>query len=524
MAGDRSKLRRRSVLGSLATGTAALAGCSTLTSGSTTSRLRVGTIQPPVTLDPFRATDVGSAQAIARVFDGLYTYGDGTDVLPQIASDAPSVEDDRTVTVGLDPDATFQNGRPVTAADVRYTFEGPQREDAPVQWAVSPIESVEVVDDRTARFHLAHPYPGVVGALTRPIVPAEAREADRERFAREPVGAGPYTVRSFSEEKRVELARWDDYWGEPAPAIDAVSIAYIESPITQLTSLVSGRTDAIEPISPRFRRDVRNLTGAAVAEHRGFRSIYFGFNLNEGPTTERAVREGIVRCINLDTAVSEFVAPVGSRQYSLLPRPVATEWELPVDEWETAVPARDVGEARRWFDRASTAVGRLTILTSKDPVWKELGEALAAGLRDAGQSARVDAVGWKRYLDRVVTGAEDDYTVFVGEVAGDGDPDSFLYPVFHENAQGATNGIFYNEEDVMNRLLAARRTTDRARRRSLYTAAIGQLLEDRTHMPVCSFRNSFAHDPRIRGFRVHPIAGVNPRVTRPDGVMRVEGR
>ncbi|MFB6108375.1 MAG: ABC transporter substrate-binding protein [Haloplanus sp.] len=524
MNGPDSSLRRRTVLGGLGAGVASLAGCASIAGDGSGSRLRVGTIQPPVTLDPIVATDVGSQQAIARVFDGLYTYGADTDVVPQLAAGAPTVEDDRTVTVELDADATFQNGRPVRPADVRYSFVAPQREDAPTQWAVRPVDGVDVVDDRTVRFHLAHPYPELDDALTRPIVPERVRETDRERFARRPVGSGPYRVRSFSEEQSVELVRWDDYWGDPTPAIDRVSFAYVESPITQLTSLVSGRTDAIEPISPRFRDQIRHLTGASVAERDGFRSLYFGFNMNEGPTTDRAVREGVARCFDLDRAVSEFVAPVGDRQYSLVPRRVADEWRFPVEAWKSVAPSADVEAARRWFDRADAHVGRLTILTSKDPVWKELADALAAGLRDAGQSALVDAVGWGTYQDRHVTGAADDYAVFVGEVAGNGDPDSFLYPVFHENAQGATNGIFYNEESVMNRLLAARRTTDRARRRTLYVSAVTKLLEERVHLPISSFYNSFAHHPAVRGFRVHPIAGLNPRVTSPAGVMRVEGR
>lgn len=518
-------LERRTVLSGVGAGAAALAGCSTISGDSAGSHLRVGTIQPPITLDPIVAKDVGSAQAIARVFDGLYTYDSGTDIVPAIAADPPSVDDDgRRVTVTLDRGARFQNGDPVTPADVRYSIETPQREGAPSQWTVSPIESVEVVDDRTVRFHLAQPSPAFEHALTRPVVPRDVREADRETFAREPVGSGPYRVRSFSEGQKVTLARWDDYWGEPTPAIDRVSFAYVESPITQLMSLVTGRSDAVEPISPRYRRDITSLTDAEVAERAGFRSFYFGFNCNEGPTTDRAVREGIARCIDLERAVEQFVEPVGARQYSLLPRRVAEAWDLPVDKWEAAAAPLDIEAARARFEAASVHVGKLTILTSKHPVWKELAHALASGLRDAGQSALVDAVSWKTYLDRYVTGAADDYAVFVGEVAGTGDPDSFLYPVFHENAQGATNGIFYNEEAVMNRLRAARETTDRARRRTRYKSAITKLLEDRVHLPICSFENSFAHRPGIRGFRVHPIAGLNPRVTSPDGVIRMGGR
>ncbi|WP_135305124.1 ABC transporter substrate-binding protein [Haloarcula amylovorans] len=520
-----ARLGRRTVLTGLGAGMASLAGCSTIASDSSENEIRIGTIHPPMELDPIVATDVGSLQTIARVFDGLYTYDDGTDVVPQIATGTPSVADDgRRITVELDAAARFQNGEPVTASDVQYSFEAPQKEDTPSQWLVSPIETVDTVDEQTVRFQLEQPYPAFEHALTYPIIPKDVRETDREGFASDPIGAGPYRVRSFSEEKKADLTRWENYWGEPAPALDRVTFAYVESPITQLMGLVTGQSDVIEPISPRFRRDITDITDAMIAERPGFRSFYFGFNCNEGPTVERAVREGIVRCIDLEKLVEQFVEPVGSRQYSLLPRDVADEWNLPVEKWAAAVPPKDINEAKARFEEAPVSVGKLTILTSKHPVWKELAYALAAGLREAGQSVLVNPVSWKKYLELSVTGSAKNYAVFVGEIAGNGDPDSFLYPVFHENTQGGTNGIFYNEEDVMSQLLEARQTTDRDRRRARYEAAITRLHEEQVYVPVCSFKNSFAHKSNLKNFRVHPIAGLNPRVTRPDGAISVEGR
>lgn len=519
------RLDRRTVLAGLGAGMASLAGCSTIAGQSPEDEIRIGTIHPPIELDPIVATDVGSRQTIARVFDGLYTYDDGTGIVPQIAAGEPSVADNgRRITVELDGNVRFQNGEPLTATDVKYTYEAPKKEDAASQWLVSPIETVETVDERTARFQLAEPYPAVEHALTFPIVPKKVREADRKGFALDPIGAGPYRVRSFSEEKKAQLTRWDDYWGEPSPALDGVTFAYVESPITQLMGLVTGQSDVIEPISPRYRQDITRLTDATVTEQPGFRSFFFGFNCNDGPTVERAVREGIARCIDPQKLVEQFVAPVGSRQYSTLPTRIAEAWDLPLEEWASAIPPKDTREAKRRFEEAPVSVGKLTILTSKHPVWKELAHALAAGLRDAGQSALVRAVSWKKYLKRSVTGSAKDYAVFVGEVAGNGDPDSFLYPVFHENAQGGTNGIFYNEEAVMNHLLEARRTTDRQQRRSHYEAAISRLHDDQVYVPICSFKNSFAHRSNLQDFRVHPIAGLNPRVTSPDGAISVEGR
>lgn len=96
-----ARLDRRTVLTGLGAGMASLAGCSTIASDSSDNEIRIGSIHPPMELDPIDATDVGSLQTIARIFDGLYTYDDGTDIVPQIATGGPSVADDgRRTTFG----------------------------------------------------------------------------------------------------------------------------------------------------------------------------------------------------------------------------------------------------------------------------------------------------------------------------------------------------------------------------------------------------------------------------------------
>ncbi len=514
---------RRDLLVALGgTSTAAMAGCSTTLGTESEPTLRIGTLRPPITLDPITATSIGSEQAIERVFNGLYEYGEGTEIVPAIAAGDPQIEsDDRTVVIELADSARFQNGRAVVADDVVYSFTAPLEEDAPTAWRVSPFESVDAVDERTVRFSLPEPYPALEDALTLPIVPRQEREDDTEAFATDPVGAGPFEVASFSAEKKATLRRWDDYWGEPTPAIDRLTFAHVEFPITQLTSLRTNRNEAIEPVSPLIVDHVDEVANASVNRQQGYTWLYFGFNLNEGPTTDRRVREAISYCIDLEKAVAEFVEPMGQRQYGPLPPQVARDWNMPTDEWEALSNPKDTDRANQLFGESGLAPKQPRILTSMDPKHKELGEALAGGLRDAGRGALVVSKPESAFLETYVSGSEHDYSVFVGEVSGTPDPDSHLYPTFHENMAGVTNGTFYREDAVMERLAAARHTRARERRRRRYEAAIARLLEDRVCLPICSFDNSFAVDVGVENFRVHPIARVNPRLAWEDAVITV---
>lgn len=189
-----------------------------------------------------------------KIFDGLYTYDERTGLVPQIATDEPRVEDEgRRYTIDIREDATFQNGQAVLAEDVKYSFEAPVEEETPTAWRFDMIESIETPEDRTVRIELEYPYPAFEHSLTHEIVPKSVREAGKEEFATKPVGAGPFRVRSFSEERKAEVVRWKDYWSDPKPAVAKVTTIHQESPITRMMSLVSGRNRIIEPVSPRIQ-------------------------------------------------------------------------------------------------------------------------------------------------------------------------------------------------------------------------------------------------------------------------------
>ncbi|WP_211330672.1 ABC transporter substrate-binding protein [Halalkalicoccus subterraneus] len=241
----------------------------------------------------------------------------------------------------------------------------------------------------------------------------------------------------------------------------------------------------------------------------------------DGPTTDPTVREAISYCLDADEAVREFVEPMGRRVYSPLPRRVAEEWDLPVEQWAAIPNPKNTERVKRLFEEADETSGQLKILTSKDPVATEFAEALAGGLRDAGHGALVTSKPWSSYLETVVTGAASDYSLFVGEITGTSDPDSFLYPTSHENMAGKTNGVFERDDEVMEPILQARTTLDWMRRRDLYETAITGLLSDRALLPLCSMTNSFATTDRVRDFRVHLIPEVNPRLAGTDPVVEV---
>ncbi|MBX0296411.1 ABC transporter substrate-binding protein [Haloarcula nitratireducens] len=514
--------RRRLLTGLGTAGATALAGCSANPTTPDGGDLRIGTLHPPVTLDPIEIRDVGSAQMAEKIFDSLYAYDESTELVPQIATGRPQTdESDRRYTVEIREDATFQNGQSVLAEDVKYSFEAPVEEDTPKSWRFDMIESIETPDDRTVRFNLAYPYPAFTHSLTHEIVPKSVREAGREKFAEEPVGAGPFEVRHFSKEKKAKVVRWKDYWGEPKPAIAKITAIHQESPITRMMSLVSGRNRIIEPVSPRIRDLLSKRNGTNVGLREGHSTYHIGFNLNDGPTTDETVRKAIDYCIDMDKEVEKFIAPVGERVHSPLPEEMAEEWDMPLQKWRDMSVPRNTSKAEQLFSEAGVNK-EIEILVPKDPKRKEIGRKLATGIREAGQRASVSPTSWEGYLEKHVSGSASDYMVYIDGTHGGPDPDSFVYQTLHHDQEGKTQGIFYDNADLMERIKRARKTSDREKRRGLYESIITEALEDRALLPAYSYQNSFGYKDTVEGFRIHPNAQLNPRVVSPNNVISID--
>jgi peptide/nickel transport system substrate-binding protein len=516
---EQYSLDRRKILAGIGTaGTVALAGCAGIVGSSSTGSLRVATLRPPVTLDPIVLNEIGSAQVAGQIFDGLYSYGEGTTIVPQIATAKPTVKNGGTTyEITIKPEARFQNDQPVTAEDVKYSFEAPVMEDTANTGDVEMIERIETVNDRTLRFHLKYPYPAFDHTLTRAIVPKSVREARGDTFGENPVGAGPFELESFSPETKATLARWDEYWGSPKPDISTLAMLHVESPITRMTSLIMGQNTMLEPVPSRLWDFLDTRNDISLAATAGLTSYFVGFNCNEGPTEQQIVREAVDYCLDMDRAVKQFVGQSGQRAYSPLPPTVAKKWDMPIEEWQSIPRPKNVDRAKKLFSTADISGWKPQILIPKDPARESIANTIVQGLHQAGfANAAVSQHGWETYLEKRLTGIPSDYDMYIGGWAAPPDPDAYLYPLVHENQVGKTHGLFYNRDNVMKNILQARKTTNRKRRKQRYESAITTLLEDRPLLPAFSRKNSFAFKDRVRDFRIHPVSAVNPWLVGPN--------
>jgi peptide/nickel transport system substrate-binding protein len=139
-----------------------------------------------------------------------------------VARSAEMPDDRSSVTFNLDPRARFSDGRPLTAEDVRFTFELLKKAGKPFhRSSFGQVKAVEIENPHRIRFDLAgsndRELPLIVA--TMPILAAHA--TDPEKFdsttLTPPVGSGPYAVTEVRPGERIVLTRRRDYWGDELP-------------------------------------------------------------------------------------------------------------------------------------------------------------------------------------------------------------------------------------------------------------------------------------------------------------------
>ncbi|AVO44963.1 extracellular solute-binding protein [Phreatobacter cathodiphilus] len=176
------------------------------------------------TLNPFvvRGLPVPGARQylwetlLARSYDEPFT------LYPQIAAALELPEDRSWIIFHVDPRARFSDGRPVTAADVRFSFELLKERGRPNHRSYyAKVKSVALLDERTIRFDLAgandRELPLILGLM--PILPAHATDPAtfEETTLEPPVGSGPYVIGEVRAGESLSLRRDPNWWGRDLP-------------------------------------------------------------------------------------------------------------------------------------------------------------------------------------------------------------------------------------------------------------------------------------------------------------------
>ncbi len=205
-----------------------------------------------------------AAQGLELLFDSLMTRaGDEPDAVYGLVAESAEVADDRmSVTFKLRPEAKFNDGSPITADDVVFSFDALKTKGHPIYaQTLADVEKAEALDPATVRYtfkgSLVRDLPLTVAGL--PIF-SKAFYSTRDFAAttmEPPLGSGPYSVGKISQGRTIEYKRNPDYWAKDLPVnrgrwnFDTIRYEYFRDRTAGLEAFKAGAYDFREEFTSK---------------------------------------------------------------------------------------------------------------------------------------------------------------------------------------------------------------------------------------------------------------------------------
>ncbi|MEO8088698.1 MAG: ABC transporter substrate-binding protein, partial [Gemmatimonadales bacterium] len=435
----------------------------------------------PRSLDPALSTDVPTGEVVAQLFDNLTQFDADAQLKPGLARSWEMDAAGRVYTFRLRQNASFHDGRPIKAAEVRASL---LRALAPGSaggrsWPLYPIQGarayaggsakdvagIVVRDDSTLVLTLEEPlnvFPKLLAMPVAAIVPTPTPP----NFDQGPIGSGPWKFVSWSHDDAIVLARNETYWGG-TPKSDTLKIRIIPEPLTQAAEYEAGQLSVVEvPVGETRRWE---QTHADELQRRpALRDLYVAINTTRGPLKDLRVRRALNHAIDVRTLLGTVMADRGVLAAGSLPPGIVGY------DSSRAPYGYDPARAKQLLSEAGYPNGfSIKLWRTQRAELARLAQSIQQNLTEVGIRAEIVERDASSARAAVRNGEAD---LFLTDWWADyPDPENFNFPLFHSaNAGSGGNYAFLALPALDSMLVEARSTTD-----SLGKVALLQRIDQR---------------------------------------------
>ncbi len=369
--------------------------------------ITVGMVLEPPNLDP----TAGAAAAIdevvyANVFEGLTRFDSNGAVIPALAKSWDISEDGLVYTFNLNSGVMFHDGTTMDAEDVKFSFERAMAEDSTnAQKALfADISTVEAKDATTIVVTLSKPNGSFLFNMAwgDAVIVAPESAADN---ATNPIGTGPFTFVDWAQGDKVELARNENYWGNPV-ALESVTFKFISDPTAAFAAMMAEDVDAFPNFPatetlPQFEADARFKVIVGSTEGETILST----NNQSPPLDDVRVRQAIAHAIDRQAIIDGAMFGYGT--------PIGTHFNPTNPDYIDLTGQSDYDPDKSRALLAQAGITDLTLrLKLPPPTYaRRGGEIIAAQLREVGINTEISNLEWAQWLEEVFKNRDYDLSI-----------------------------------------------------------------------------------------------------------------
>jgi peptide/nickel transport system substrate-binding protein len=501
-------------------------------------------------------SDTGyDALVMELVLLGLTDLDPNGNVVPELAACLPTVENgdvivdensgSMDVTWRMRPDVTWQDGVPVTAQDVIFTYEAIANPETG-GWipGLDYIESVEKVDDLTLIVHYSSVYPGYLlqfGGEQVVVWPAHYCNAEQGFIAwdcaRQPLSNGPYTLEEWVVGDHLTFVRNPRYYQTGKPTIERILVRIIPDNTVRKTMLMQGDADVYPWVTEPIANDLETQANVTLSVSPTSRWVMRLFpNLAARGTTDPVatphpilsdvrVRQAIRSAIDVSTISEQIFYAYGQPTWSEFFRPPYNTCNIPRPVFDPEA-AQALLEQAGWTDTDGDGIREChgcatapegTLMEMEMITYSEYGEALVLTeqligemLANIGLRVRLTTMEGSVIWADFASGGIEQRGDFDIDLYDDGyagvDPTDFLWQYYAADSalpdNGWNIGRWYNEE--MNTLLGEAYTLNETARQEIFCRMAEILDQEVPQILLFTTINADAFNNRLRGLQASP--------------------
>jgi peptide/nickel transport system substrate-binding protein len=445
--------------------------------------------------------DTAAETAAAAIFDTLTTLDDKGEVQPKLALSWSHSEDFTTWVFKLQPGVKFHDGTPFNAEAVKANFD---RQKDPANkcrcaFYISGIHDVQAPDELTLVYNFNDPTVNFPALLTlsssnNSIQSPTAWKTRGDDYNRNPVGTGPYILKSWTAGDRMVLEKNPDYWNKGHPYLDRIVLKPLPDAQSRFASLQSGEADIVWD----DEYDADNIQKAqkdpklTVHTYSGSGATVYAFNTKVAPFDDVRVRQALVMAIDrkkMSQAITNGLARPASNPYG------EGSWVKCKDDG--ALPF-DVEKAKALIKDYGKPVDFKMIVTAT-PRGRTVGQVLQQFWKQAGANMEIEQVDQATVVPRAFMRQ---FQLTPWRIIDLADPDVQMYANFHT---GSPVALANYSDPELDRLLEHARTTAEVDKRTEDYCAVSRLV-NKEAIWFWTFQNTYyaISSARLKGLpKIH---------------------
>ncbi|HEV7213045.1 MAG TPA: ABC transporter substrate-binding protein [Blastococcus sp.] len=497
--------------GIAAVATVALAACgggASSSSGSGGAPVDGGTLtiarsQDIISMDKTTTFDNNSIYVMEQIMEPLFTVSkDGSKVEPWLATGYDISADKLTYTIHLRKGVTFSDGKPLTAADVKFSIDEDTKTGSD-GWGYinAAIDTVTATDDNTVTIKLKYAWAPLLADLSlfsNAIIPNNYGGKTKDEFYAAPVGTGPFVWGSWTKGQSVKVTANKKYWGHK-PHLDAVTWTVVADANTRKLQLQGGQIDIDD--TPDWS-SFSSLKGTAGINAQTFPSTYeeyVTFNEQRKPFQDVHVRRAIASAIDRNAIIKTVLFGNGTVADSLLSP------GTPFYDKNNGAPTFDVAKAKQEMAQSSVPNGFSTsiLISSGNPDQASIAQIMQSELKAIGIDLKITQLDptaqkqarLKSQFDMVAQA----WTMDI--------PDPDEWTSFAVDPDGGSHSSFsyYDNPQVIALNKQAEKETDNSKRQELYSQLQKQVSADSPFAYLYYAPYVFAMKDSVKGFYSTPL-------------------